>query len=284
MFRPFNSDVFFLRNVCENFVIDIDYSEINNNEINKIKNNLKRWISNNDFRSIAQWIMNTQKSISPTDIYEICLELFDVTNSCKLIKDFNSAIRLNMNSNHILLAKMMTLFSKKAELKRGKSIYINVEPEDIIIYEPIIGSEELKHYKILEVAYMCGIDDFKHLSLFKLTRNKYNVEELKEKYWYNWEYHASFSPIWSKRIHQCKGYPDYNKEKVIFLDEELMYEFYELYGLEPDEQLVEIQNKSIQPIEKKYSWKWFNEKYKKNGLFEVYEEELEEFDVDGLEY
>jgi hypothetical protein len=63
-----------------------------------------------------------------------------------------------------------------------------------------------------------------------------------------------------------------------------MQEFYEFYGLEPDEQKLDVQNKSIQTIEKKYNWKWFNEQYKKNGLFEVYEEELEEFDVDGIKY
>ena len=63
-----------------------------------------------------------------------------------------------------------------------------------------------------------------------------------------------------------------------------MQEFYGLYGLEPDEQTSQIQNKSIQSIKKTYDWKWFNDKYKKNGLFKVYEEELEEFDIDGLIY
>jgi hypothetical protein len=131
---------------------------------------------------------------------------------------------------------------------------------------------------------MCGIDDFKHLSLFKLTRNKYNLQE---KYKYNWEYHASFSPIWSKRIQEHKGYTDYNKQKVIFKEDpndDFMQYFYGLYGLEPDEQKIDVQNKSIQPIEKIHNWKWFNEQYKKNGLFEVFEEELEEFDVDGVQY
>jgi hypothetical protein len=37
-------------------------------------------------------------------------------------------------------------------------------------------------------------------------------------------------------------------------------------------------------IEKIHNWKWFNEKYKKNGLFEAYEEELEEFDLIGITY
>ena len=107
----------------------------------------------------------------------------------------------------------MTLFSRQAELKKGRSLYISVKPEDVISYETIIGTNEVKHYRILENAYICGIDDFKHLSLFKLTRHKYNIQE---EYWYRWEYHASFSPLWEKRIKDFGAYPDYTKERVIF--------------------------------------------------------------------
>jgi hypothetical protein len=286
LFRPFNSDVFMLRNVCENFEVEVDYyndtEKITN--VDEVQFNLSQWIFNNDFRSIAQWILNVNKNMLHVDIYKICLDIFEnevkIIKS-KLMKEFVSAIRVNINANHILLSKIMGLFSRKADLKKGKSIYINVEPEDVIIYETIIGSEELNHYRILEIAYMCGIDDYKHLSLFKLTRNKYNLQE---KYWYHWEYHASFCPVWSKRIREFKGYPDYSKEKIIFINDDLMQEFYGFYGLEPDDQKIDVQNKSIKSIEKIHNWKWFNEQYKKNGLFEIYEEELEEFDVDGLKY
>lgn len=290
LFRPFNSDVFLLRNICENFEVDITYHHAAEKitHIDEARHNLTQWVAKNDFRSIAQWILNVNKdTINIVDIYNICLDIFEEElklTKKKLSKEFTSAIKLDIDKNIILLAKIMELFSKKCHLKKGKSIYINVEPEDLIPYEPIIGSQELKHYRILQRAYMCGIDDLKHLSLFKLTRNKYN---LKEEYWYRWEYHASFSPLWSKRIKEFGGYPDYTKQKVIFIeepDDELMQEFYSRYGLEPDEQKTEVQNKSIKQIEKIHNWKWFNEQYKKNGLFEVYEEELEEFDVEGLKY
>jgi hypothetical protein len=59
-----------------------------------------------------------------------------------------------------------------------------------------------------------------------------------------------------------------------------MQQFYSLYGLEPDEQIETVQRK----IEKVHNWKWFNDQYKKNGLFDIYEEELEEFDENGLLY
>jgi hypothetical protein len=290
LFRPFNSDVFMLRNVCENFEVDINYHHMTEKitHIDEAIQNLTQWVANEDLRSIAQWILNLNKDvIKIADIYNICLNIFDKDlklTKYKLQKEFISAIRINMNTNVILLAKIIQLFSRRAELKKGRSIYINVKSEDIIPYEPIVGSNVIKHYSILEKAYMCGIDDFKHLSLFNLIRNKYKIQE---EYWYRWEYHASFSPIWSKRIRQFGGYPDYTKQIVIFKEEPddyLMQEFYKLYGLEPDEQRQQIQNKSIPIIEKKYNWAWFNNQYKKNGLFYVFEEELEEFDNDGLKY
>jgi hypothetical protein len=290
LFRPFNTDVFLLRNAVENFEMDIIYHH--NAEIitdtTETSINMTQWIKNSDYRSISQWIFNVNNSINIVDIYNICLDIFlenglKLTKS-KLAKEFVSILKSNTNHKIILLAKIMCLFSKKAELKKGKSIYINVEPEDIIPYETICGSKELKHYKILEKATICGIDELKHLSLFKLKRSNYNLQE---KYWYNWEYHASFSPLWSQRITKFGGYIDYTKQKVVFKeepDDELMQQFYGLYGLEPDEQLLSVQQKNIQKIEKKYDWKWFNNKYKRNGLFEIYEEELEEFDESGLIY
>ena len=83
----------------------------------------------------------------------------------KLAKELVSVLNLNINANVILLAKIICLFSKKAELKKGKSIYINVEPEDVVQYETI---SSLEHYKVLENACICGIDDLKHLSLIHL--------------------------------------------------------------------------------------------------------------------
>jgi hypothetical protein len=287
LFRPFNTDVFLLRNISENFEIDIIYHHGTENikDIIELRQNLTQWVVNNDYRSISQWIFNVNNNtINIVDIYNICLNIFEEDGlkltKIKLAKDFISSLKLNMNSNVILLSKIMCLFSKKEQLKKGKSIYINVEPEDIIPYETICGSDEIKHYKILEKVSICGIDDLKHLSLFKLKRSNYNLQE---KYWYNWEFHASFSPIWSKRITQFGGYPNYTKQKIIFKeepDDDLMQQFYSLYGLEPDEQIETVQRK----IEKVHNWKWFNDQYKKNGLFDIYEEELEEFDENGLLY
>jgi hypothetical protein len=282
LFRPFNTDIFNLRNICESFDFDIDY----HNSTEKITDiitfqiNMEKWLEMNDYRSIAQWILNENKNkLDLQDIYNIILNIFEKTDKNKNKKLYNELIN-PIKNNIVLLAKIMTLISKKNNLKKGKSIYIKVEQEDIIPFETI-NSETINSNNILEMACICGIDELKHLSLFKLKRKNY---DLNEKYWYNWLYHASFSLIWSKRIHKFKGYPDYLKRKIIFMDDNLEDEFFKLYGLEPDEQKKCVQEKSIMKIEKKYDWKWFDKKYKKNGLVEIFTEELDEFDNDGINY
>jgi hypothetical protein len=285
LFRPFNTDVFFLKSICSKFEIECDYHKDTEKitDSQSCQKNLIQWFETNDYRSIAEWILNVNKdTIDINDIYSQCLDIFELTNP-KLVKEFIIVIKFTtnmktINKNIVLLSKIMSLFSKKHNLKKGKSIYINVEPEDIITYETIYN---VTHYRILETACICGINDFKHLSLFKLKRNKYNLNEI---YWYKWLYYASFSPLWLQRISQFGGTIDYLNQTVLFDDEDLMEEFYSLYGLEPDEQKECVQNKSIVTIEKINNWLWFYNNYKKNGFVEIWEEELEEFDVDGLQY
>ena len=70
LFRPFNSDIFVIRNICENFVIDIIYhhgSEIISHTVDASQN-MTQWVANNDFRSIAQWILNLNKD---RDVYTL---------------------------------------------------------------------------------------------------------------------------------------------------------------------------------------------------------------------
>uniref|UniRef100_A0A6C0KS89 Uncharacterized protein n=1 Tax=viral metagenome TaxID=1070528 RepID=A0A6C0KS89_9ZZZZ len=290
LFRPCNSDVFFLKNICQSFEVEMNYLDEKISDLISFKKNMEKWFENNDYRSISNWILNENSNqINNFEIYNICIEIFN-NNGIKLVKkrlldEFNNASNINLvNGNIVLLAKIMTLFSKKFNLKKGKNLYFTVSLEEIEQYETINISDELINCHILENACLVGIDDLKQLSLFKLNRFKYDLNEC---YNYKWLYHASFSPIWSYRIRKYKAYPDYFKQKIIFKenpDDIEMQEFYKLYGLDPDEQKQIVKEKSIMAIENKYDWKWFYKTYKKNGLFDVLEEELVEFDEDKIKY
>jgi hypothetical protein len=239
-----------------------------------IRTNMTKWIANKDYRSIIQWVYNEKYEVE--EMYSICLDIFNVKSKARLTKLFKTVLDNSIDIKTILLAKIMALFTNKKE----KCIYVNVEPEDIIHYETIICDNN-----VLKNVYSCcgGIDQFNCLSLFKLTRTKY--PQIDAVYRENWLYHASFAPVWSQRIRQFRGYVDYTKHKVVFTDDDLMEEFYQLYGLEPDEQPKEVRDKSIGKIVAKYCWKWFIEKYKGcNHLLDIYEEEIEDFDQDKLTY
>ena len=113
LFRPFNTDMFLLRNICEKFDVDISYTkEITN--VDDLKDNMIQWVFNKDLRSIAQWILNVNKNkIKLVDIYDICLDIFNNLTKSKLMKEFDSALSdltLNINPNIILLSKIVTLF------------------------------------------------------------------------------------------------------------------------------------------------------------------------------
>lgn len=274
LFRPFNTDIWLSRILTQRFIIDIEYAhdteKLTQTECFRV--NMTKWVADRDYRSIIQWVYN--ESYNAAEMYDICLDIFNVKSKSRLSKLFQHVMK-DVNIKTILLAKIMALFTNKKE----KCIYVNVELEEIIYYETITGGN------VLANVYSCcdGIDKFNCLSLFKLTRDKYK-NCLTTVYRQNWLYHASFAPIWSQRIRKYGGYVDYTKQKVIFTNDDLMEEFYELYGLEPDEQKKEVQDKSIGKIVAKYNWKWFIEKYRCGRLLEIYDEELEDFDQDKLTY
>ncbi len=277
--KSFNNDMFNIRTICESFEIDIYYHASTSSITNKVElnENIKLWIERNDARSFAQWTFNVNKGqFKPKEIYDVFR-----TNNKDIFDKIVDSMEGIININVLLVCRFMTLLSDRHSLKRSPNLSIIVDLDDVKVYDTI---DDIKGNNVLKKACIYNIDEFQHLSLFKLTRNKYDVINL---YRHNWEYHASFSPLWNNRLKQFGGRVDFIKTKVIFKeepDDDLMQEFYLRHGLEPDEQTLDVQNKSIQPIVKKYDWKWFNSTYKKNGIFEIYEEELEELDVDCVTY
>lgn len=186
----------------------------------------------------------------------------------------------NFNYNDVSSYHIKYLNDKRIDI--NKNIDVN---KKIIILASLIK----KRRKLIDVEYDYTINDIKHinssqmLGLFRLERQSYN---LKDKYWYHWLYHASFSPLWAKRIHNYKAYPDYKTQTIIFLDDDKMEEFYNAYDLEPDEEPLMTQEKRICDISV-VSWKMFYNKYskgKKHNHFHIFEEELEEMDNIRITY
>jgi hypothetical protein len=304
LIRPFNTDVFFLNIICRTFEIECNYKNKNINgningntkktkimSTNDLLEQLMLWIDAHDYKSIAQFILHDKKLSKNSNpdftneyIYGYVIDAFDKLyglNMAKkrLLKEFNNGDK----SDLVLLTKIMTLFSIKEKLIKGKNFYITINPEDIIQYETIeVTKDGVRAYRILQTACICGIDDLKHLALFKLERDK--VENLVDLYNNHWLYHAAFSPVWFNRIKEHMGYVDYKNQNVEFVDEDQCQLFYSKYGYEPDEQPTNVKEKSIMEIEIATDWETFYSKFGQNRLFKLDEDELTELNMDRIHF
>jgi hypothetical protein len=286
LIRSFNTDVFLLRTISECFELDV-----------KIEDELERILENKDYRQLATYILGNKEE-KEIDIYKRVLNYFKLTNQQNLIKELtNSMANNSVSSIVILLANVLSLITFDKTQPKKVNFYVRVVPEEVIQYETIEANDNLKPYRVLKQACVYQIDEHSFQNLFQSFRNKYNKKELKEKfcelasraisekYSDKWLYHAAFSPIWFNRIKIHGGYIDYQKNEVKFIDEDWEDAFYNKYGLEPDEQPLFVKENTLgKNITSKRTWQQFFTTYKRDGLIETDEDELEELNSEPLKY
>lgn len=288
--RAFNTDVFLLRTISELFEADAEESV-----------SLECRLDNEDYRGLAQDILNN-KELDEVDVYQRVLNYYKLTNQQKLMKDLLNEMKTNSattKSSLILVANILSLINQSKGQSQRKNFYVRVDPEEVVQYETIEAAENLKPYRILAQACICKIGSQSFQNLFQSFRNKYDKKELKEKYnglasraileKYNsdkWLYHASFSPVWFSRIKSCKGYVDYEKNEVKFINEDWEEVFHNRFGLEPDEQPLYVKENALklENDNKANLWQHFFTAYKKNGMIDALEEEQDALNEEPLKY
>lgn len=98
-------------------------------------------------------------------------------------------------------------------------------------------------------------------------RRQYNTvfetscDDYANELWYQWLYFASNSPVWLDRIEDFGGQVNDEKKAIDFPNDDLFEAFYEHWGLEPDEQPIELQEKLIGNWSIQLSMENFCEKY-----------------------
>lgn len=144
------------------------------------------------------------------------------------------------NHNHNLAPFIEKYFQKNIEKNDyfPENTYVQLEPKDVEQYTTTYYDIPL--YKILQHARKYPVNK-RYSQLF----NIYIPENPNMVYFDNWLYHASFSPLWSQRISEYRGMLDEEKQKIIFENEDLEEEFYNKWNYEPDEQLLETQQKAM---------------------------------------
>lgn len=286
LIRNYNTDIFLLRTISEQFV----------SELNAIS--VRTLLLNKDYRGLASYILNNkERSLEDKlEIYKIALNYFKLTNHEKRIKDLINELSNKGNSSTILLANIMSLINLEQSLIKKKiNFYVRVDPEEVVQYETIEASAEIKSYRILRHGCTRKIENC-WANLFEGFRNQvHNFKEKEkfkewttravvEKYSDNWLYHAAFSPTWFDRIRLCKGYIDYVNQKVKFIDDDWEDTFNNRFNLDPDEQSLIVKDNALKQSSDKSNWQQFFAKYKRDGLIDALDEELDALNEMPLKY
>lgn len=281
LIRPHNLDVFLLRQMACQFDFDC-YNDIiqkykSSENFIHIKDILFEFLSEDDYLMLANLIINI---IDLNDLTETFVLMIEFYKSCgiqitpsneKLLNDFSYLIIIQ-DPRLVILSKLVHFISIKKNKKMGRNIFVQIETDEIKKYETvesILVSRYRMPYKILKEAKLLRIDEYNYLSLFTLQRNNCDIKNM---WYYEWLYYASFSPLWFNRIKQHKGIIDDSLKKIIFVDDDDEEAFFEYYNLEPDEQSREIQNLLIGEIIKERSWNDLIKKYKNVSILNIDED------------
>ena len=282
--RPYNTDVFLLRIISEQFVSDAGVEA----------EDVEVFLLNQDYRGLASYILNSKQD--KIEIYKVVLNYFKLTNQQRLIKELGNILVTNSeNSSQVLLANIMSLINQNVNLGPKINFYVRVDPEEVVQYETIEASAEIKSYRILRLGcshkiqnnwanlfegFRNQVHNFKEKEKFKGWTNQATIQKYSEK----WLYHAAFSPVWFDRIKTCKGYIDYVNHEVKFISEEWEETFYTQYGYDPDEQSQQTKDNALHIVDNASNWQQFFAKYKNLGLIDALEEELDALNEAPLKY
>ena len=272
---PHTSDIFILQQIVKQY--DFETCKQDAEELLKL-------LAAEDYLMIAYFILNASEESYLSEIYISMIQYFE---NLGLAIDIEKEVEIfeKMKKNHllitykriILLSKMIHYFTILKKIKLGKNLFVCLdEDEELDKINKYKTIEIVKPaWKTLSTVNLLNIDKNNYLSLFNLKREKYNIINA---YRDNWCYYASFSPLWQERIKSCNGTIDNINQKIIFNDDNDNdnENFYQNYGLEPDEQKIEIQQKTIQNIKKERTCLQFYREHKNRGIVDIDEEYLNE--------
>ena len=272
----YNLDIYLL----QKYVEELDEGA----NVDEDSQNFPVWLKERNYKQLAKYILrDCEEVILPYILKHIGTNIKEFNSIIKLVNNSKDRVK-KYNRTIYLCFTMKYLLELDKREKDKESISITITIKDI---EEIKEIEEVKPYfdvdvsgergwQKLELVQRYAIDKYDYLCIFSKLRKHITREELLDRYRNHWLYYASFSLLWKERIEKYKGIICLEKRSVIFAeetdaDDDLLQEFYSLYGLEPDEQSVLVQNKSIPilSLDKEYiamRWTKFYKEFTGNGL------------------
>lgn len=230
-YRPFTLDVFMLKQIeaCDDFSL--------------ISENMNKLLAENNHMGVCKMIMNNN-DLNHKQLFDIIVRHFylnKIISDIQLqnqLKDFEKICKnMNINKPNVILSRYLYFVCLQKDKKMGKNVIITIDPEDVVLYETI--QTDIAPRKILKTACLYKITDVKHIKSFYLDhRNPF----FKDNIYFKWHYWASFSPLWRERIQKYGGIIDHEKQDILFPNDDAFEDYFNKFGLEPDEQSKETQN------------------------------------------
>jgi len=201
------------------------------------------------------WIQQIEESKSKEESFNViekCSIHFRIHNNNKKriidsLRETFDKIKF-LDSRMFLTACYARIMSIIFVVMRGKEkrLYLKENPEEIKRYKTpfVVVRNNFKRTKP-KTGYIAHFDP---------TEDKLTIEDYE-----NWLLYAYQSPIWKTRIEKCGG--KLVDDEIVFGTDVQEEEFYGKYGMEPDEQPKEIQEKWLGKKDFE-SWDDLYEKYK----------------------
>jgi hypothetical protein len=265
--RPFNLDVFMLRHCVKLF---------------EVETSCDLEVLDGNYMGLASYIMDNIVETDLEKYLENTVEIFIKkglkVSKNKILTDYNKIIKVTKCCKRvIMLSQILYLYSLEKNIKMGKNLYMVVEPEEIVMYETIVSDEDVPAYKILELGRLYEIDSDNYLSLFHLKRENLDI---RNSFLNNWLYYTLDTPFWREKINKNNGLVNDEERQVCFNEETDDFDnFWDVYNFEPDEQKKKVQDKSIKDLQKVRTWNSFYKEYTNNGLVQIEDEFLDEFEI-----
>ena len=196
------------------------------------------------------------------DSSETILDQYSLT---KFKPNMDLLVENGINKSVVLLSFVCHYFCAMNKREMGHNCYVMIQDQSVL--DSFKTIDDYPSYRILPMAYKFEIDSHNWLTLFKLARDE---NGLRGCYMYHWPYFSLQTPFWMKRI---KDYEIDEVRKQLWFPEDCGLE----YNLEPDEQLVETQNKVLKEIKGEKTWTNFVEEFGSKNVYKIEEEYLAEF-------
>lgn len=277
-----NATVFVLRQVC--LSDDLSPSHILKGrpknwlvKYNKEYRDLLYFFHVNNWNNVCYQLVNLidvkNKSFNEVFgiIYEYCLnELSNLKQYDIILKTIKKIWEEKICKNYLHYLILILCFIKKIckedkdKDKEGeqnteneeKHLYVLPNKTDIDFFKKTnLVSETIKPRNVLLNKRLYYIDST--IGCFNLERFHWNNhDEFKNEMLINWEYYATLTNIWKKRVEKYKINFNTTERKIIFENESEEEDFFDKYNFEPDEQCKELQECAVLDLKRYFCKDW----------------------------